>query len=678
MIDLSITNNTATNPASSESSNVAIVSSTNNPLTAVSVTNNDAQVDSMNVNDDHTEDSIIPPFRREYEKAMHQNLKVLYTEPFKFAYREVTVGGKAYQLDCFHYVDSTNSSQPEFNNKAKKKFEFVNRQGENATVYRWEIKMAIITQLRQHDNKYADRVFFSFARYGSTSCKKMYDCCAVMTIRCVNRIPVFLMLEVGSDGSTISEEVQSWEGYDRIKHFYVMPEVPVDYDKLSRARLKYWDMNRHLYDEARLIQIDTHRPGDMTVERATTQQMESSWKMWTIKHGPRDIFAEAKVPVVERSTPREVQMRENKELKVAKTELTSKSKTILDLEKLVTKLQTQLKEGKTAPPAASNKRNFQALQDVGEAPAASKKRVTASSSSSVGCDISPTVLQMLPASSSYSHESRFSNQSPATFIMQQHASPIVMEMRQELNKSEIEVSIQQKKIQTLELQMVAAQKQAALNNLNNEQTLAKARHNLELSGIHLDQREMQQAARSRQNYINDEDRAFQKEAIRRQWSVEDRAVTANKLLDFASKAHELPMLQTLLASQSTNTTLATMHPVMRPQVNTSYFASSPAHHAVGSSSMPTPVTPARNLMTAQQYSSLFQQPPMTPAAAALAATASAAAQSVGYPVLVNDEQVTVDEGGEDFSQYEAADLAARLQQIQSQLAEEYAKQQGYN
>jgi hypothetical protein len=88
-------------------------------------------------------------------------------------------------------------------------------------------------------------------------------------------------------------------------------------------------------------------------------------------------------------------------------------------------MQTQLKEGKTAPPAASNKRNFQALQDVGEAPAASKKRVTTSSSSSVGCDISPTVLQMLPASSSYSHESRFSNQSPATFIMQQQASPIV-------------------------------------------------------------------------------------------------------------------------------------------------------------------------------------------------------------------------------------------------------------
>ena len=59
-----------------------------------------------------------------------------------------------------------------------------------------------------------------------------------------------------------------------------------------------------------------------------------------------------------------------------------------------------------------------------------------------------------------------------------------------------------------------------------------------------------------------------------------------------------------------------------------------------------------------------------------AAAAPAPAQSVGYPVLVDDEQVTVDEGGEDFSQYKAADLTARLQQIQSPLAEEYAKQ-GY-
>jgi hypothetical protein len=284
---------------------------------------------------------------------------------------------------------------------------------------------------------------------------------------------------------------------------------------------------------------------------------------------------------------------------------------------------------------------------------------------------------MGPATTYYPNEMRYSNQSPATFIMRQQASPIVIEMGQELNKSELEVSIQQRKIQALELQMVAAQKQATLNNFNNEQTLAKARHNLVLSGIHLDQREMQQAARSRQNYINDEDRAFQKEAIRRQWGVKDRAVTANKLLDFASKANELPMLQTLLASQSANTTLAMTHPVMRPQVNTSYFASTSAHHHAVGGSMPAPVTPT-SLMTAQQYSSLFQQPPMTPAAAAPAAPAVVASRAIaqlgGYPVLFNDEQVTLDEGGEDFSQYEPADLAARLQQIQSQLAEEYAKQ----
>jgi hypothetical protein len=86
------------------------------------------------------------------------------------------------------------------------------------------------------EKKFEDRVFFAFARYGSSVLAgKMYDCCAVMIIRCTNRTPVFLMMEVGS----VLDEVQSWEGYDKIKHFFVMPEIPIDNDKLARARLKY-------------------------------------------------------------------------------------------------------------------------------------------------------------------------------------------------------------------------------------------------------------------------------------------------------------------------------------------------------------------------------------------------------------------------------------------------------
>jgi hypothetical protein len=550
-----------------ESSNTIIdlASPTITPATGtVNNTVTDSVVDLVdNVDQDDEKDISFPLSRREYEKGMHQLLKVLYTEPFKIPYREVNIGGKTYQLDCFHYVDSTNSSQPEFNNKRLKKYEFVNRLGENATVYRWEIKMAIITSLRMSGTKYVDRVFFAFARYGSTSCDKKYDCCAVMIVRCVNRIPVFLMIEVDSStsGSTISDEVQSWEGYDRIKHFYVMPEVHVDYDKLSRARLKFWDMSRHLYDESRLIQIDTHRPGDMTVDRATTQQVETSWKMWAIKHGPRDILADVKIPVAERPPSRAVQIKEKAELKEAKSTITVKNVKISDLEKQVSKLQAQLKAVKAPPAAASsNKRDFQVAHDTEETHAPAKKRavVTTSSSSNNSYTMSSPVVQPMMRITSASTASI----SP---VVMHQASPVVVEMTQELHKTELEYSIQQKKIEVLQLQLIAAQKQAAINQLRNDQTISKARHDLVLTGIHNDQREQQQAARSRQNYINDEDRAFQKESIRRQWQVEDRQVATSKLLDMATKANELPMLQTLLSSQSSNTALVAVHPIIRSQ-----------------------------------------------------------------------------------------------------------------
>ena len=573
-----------------ESSNtiLALASPTTPATGTVNNTVTDTVIDLVdNVDQDDEKDISFPLSRREYEKGMHQLLKVLYTEPFKIPYREVNIGGRTYQLDCFHYVDSTNSSQPEFNNKRGKKYEFVNRLGENATVYRWEIKMAIITSLRMSGTKYVDRVFFAFARYGSTSCDKKYDCCAVMIVRCVNRIPVFLMIEVDSStsGSTISDEVQSWEGYDRIKHFYVMPEVQVDCDKLSRARLKFWDMSRHLYDESRLIQIDTHRPGDMTVDRATTQQVETSWKMWAIKHGPRDILADVKIPVAERPPSRAVQIKEKAELKEAKSTISVKNVKITDLEKQVAKLQAQLKAVKAPPAATSNKRDFQQVaQDTEETHAPVRKRavVTTSSSSNNGFTMSSPVVQPMMRITSASTASI----SP---VVMHQASPVVVEMTQELHKTELEFSIQQKKIEVLQLRLIAAQNQAAINQLRNDQTISKARHDLVLTGIHNDQKEQLQAARSRQNYINDEDRAFQKESIRRQWLVEDRQVATSKLLDMATKANELPTLQTLLSSQSSNTALVAVHPVIRSkQMNPSMIA------AVGkqSSAAPSGIKPA--------------------------------------------------------------------------------------
>ena len=519
----------------------ASISSTADLPTQPTSTTNAAE-DPVDLTDDLSDKSAaLPSKRKEYEKMMHEYLRVLYTEPFKYPYREVTVGGRKYQLDCFHYADSANSSQPEFKNKRGKKYEFVNKQGENIVIYRWEIKMALVTALQGATRSLVERVFFAFARYGSSSTDKKYDCCAVLIVRCVNRTPVFLMMEVSADPS-IEHELQPWEGYDKIKHFYVMPEVPVDYDKLSRARLRYWDMNRHEYKEDRLIQIDTHRPGDITVDRATSHQVASSWSTWTIKHGPRDIFAELpKLSAEEKAQAKGVIKKEQAELTAAKTTISAKDSKINDLKKKLLQLEGQLK-AKPVPP--SLKRDIQTVQEDEK----SRKRIV------------PPALPAIPVPTSNS-SSRYSAEKVAA---NGGGSSEFSKM------TDIEVSIHQKKLQLLELQLQSAQKQAALDRIQSEQAVLQARSNLELSGIHNDARELQHAARVRQAYLHDrdhsedvarlnEDRAFQKESLRRQWGLEDRHVTHQAtrdhnrdIADMASRTNQLPLLQSLLAAQTSS------------------------------------------------------------------------------------------------------------------------------
>jgi hypothetical protein len=491
------------------------------------------------------------------------------------------------------------------------------------------------------EKKMEDRVFFAFARYGSSvSGGKMYDCCAVMIIRCTNRTPVFLMMEVGS----VSEEVQSWEGYEKIKHFFVMPEVPIDYDKLARARLKYWDMNKHIYEESRLIQIDTHRPGDLTVERASTVQLENSWKMWTIKHGPRDILATAILP----EAPRVSQMKENAQLRDAQTAITTKNAKINDLEKKLALLQTQLKAKATAPPSTSNKRDLQAVQEEEMISPTFKKRVVMTETSRK--DNSGGFLPVQYTTRPTAH----------------HANSALVEMSQELKKTELEKSISQNRIRILELQLLAAQKQTALLDAKNEQTVAKARHNLELNGIHIDQREMQQAARNRMNAIHDEDRTWQKESARRQWLVEDRQVSASRILDLA---HELPTLQTLLSAQHGNTALAAMHPFMRPLPNSVAVMQSTQQQFVQQQQGSMPYSPPPQPASAVAASAV--------AAAAVAAAAEAAgattSSSSTTPMQWTPTAIPVSNGQTTLEEQEEAELSAKVLDLERQLAEEYAR-----
>jgi len=534
---------TAGDNASSVTAVEISTSSTANIVTQ-SMLANSVIDDTVDLTDDSNDKSALPSKRRQYEKMMHEYLKVLYTEPFKYPYREVTVGGRKYQLDCFHYADSANSCQPEYKNKRGKKYEFVNKQGENIVIYRWEIKMALVAALQGATKAFVERVFFAFARYGSSSTDKKYDCCAVLIVRCVNRSPVFLMMEVSADPS-VEHELQPWEGYDKIKHFYVMPEVPVDYEKLSRARLRYWDMNRHEYNEERLIQIDTHRPGDLTVVRATSQQVASSLSTWTIRHGPRDILAEAKLSGEEKAPTRAVLNKEKAELSAAKTTISAQDSKISDLKKKLLQLEGQIK-------SKSLKRDNQSVYED-EKP----RKLSILAAIPAIPAIPPAIRSStLKSSSSYLTEKVAANGGGSNSYLGK--------------MTEVEVSIHQKKLQLLELQLQSAQKQSALNRIQSEQTISQARANLELSGIHNDARELQHAARVRQSYLHDrdhaedvarlnEDRAFHKETLRRQWGLEDRHVTHQAtrdhnrdIADMASRTNQLPLLQTLLAAQTSS------------------------------------------------------------------------------------------------------------------------------
>jgi hypothetical protein len=167
--------------------------------------------------------------------------------------------------------------------------------------------------------------------------------------------------------------------------------------------------------------------------------------MWTIKHGPRDILATAILP----EAPRVSQMKENAQLRDAQTAITTKNAKINDLEKKLALLQTQLKAKATAPPSTSNKRNLQAVQEEEIISPTFKTRVVMTETSRK--DNSGGFLPVHASNVEYT-----------TRQTAHHANSALVEMSQELKKTELEKSISQNRIRILELQLLAAQKQTAL------------------------------------------------------------------------------------------------------------------------------------------------------------------------------------------------------------------------
>ena len=389
-----------------------------------------------------------------------------------------------------------------------------------------------------------------------------------MIVRCVNRTPVFLMVEVSTD--PLSEnDIQKWEGYEQIKNFYCMPEKPIDFSKLSRARLRYWDMNRHIYDDSRLIQIDTHRPSDMGVERATPMQVEQSFKHWTIKHGPREVLLSPSSVI-----GKETKCEERQSFLKDKAEGLAKAKKIAELEALVEKL-SKTKEQKTKV-VSSKQVSAKQSSIVVQAPvvdnmSSGRKRPLLADYGSPAFSTAS-----LPAAGStptyYSYPPHVAGNPlpppPVHAVIQDNApSALQIQWAEELKAKTFEVTMKEKRVQSLQLDIVAAQKELALRALQQEKVKAQAQADLEVQTINANKQEVAHHARKRQQYLHDqdnalqnqhlsEDRLFMKETIRRQWQFEDREIenqarrNQNRdAMEMATRANEPTVLQSLLFAQ---------------------------------------------------------------------------------------------------------------------------------
>lgn len=190
------------------------------------------------------------------DKAAIEFLEPLYTQPFKYKYRSIMVGGRITKMNSFHY-DARNSSAP--SNKFKK--EYID-DTELVVLYRYALKAAIATKLQNPITKTLEQ------RLLLAMCEMSYDgneyiCLAILTTMCVTGRNDFLVLE---KGKSIPE---LWMGTDRIKLFTFHPEKPVNHDILFAQRFRHFDRLRWFYMKDRCIPIDTQELGDVSKERET-------------------------------------------------------------------------------------------------------------------------------------------------------------------------------------------------------------------------------------------------------------------------------------------------------------------------------------------------------------------------------------------------------------------------
>ena len=293
--------------------------------------------------DDEIDVTELPPAERlKNEKSWFDDLKKLYTNPFKRPYVKVDIGGRGVMLNSFYYEEAENDFT--FGKKSRR-FEYVDIV-DDTMLYRWEIKGCVARSLK-FGKKYLDRVYFALCRYQPVdkSSTRMYDCLAIEITRCKDRDPLFLMKEVGGGNAS---KIECWTGWNLIKYFYAIPEVSIPVETLLKERHQYWKSMNYLYRPDQRYLLDTKSPGNRTQLDVSSEQMQRAEKYWSIKAGSK--------PVEDASIPKRIQDKKSategpdlpklteKERKKYQGDLTKANETIQALQRQLEKLKQQQKE----------------------------------------------------------------------------------------------------------------------------------------------------------------------------------------------------------------------------------------------------------------------------------------------------------------------------------------------
>jgi hypothetical protein len=187
-------------------------------------------------------------------------LDPLYSIPFKYPHLKMSIGGRIVYLNCYHY-HSSNESAP--NNKHNK--EYIDN-SEEVEIYRWSLKGALVTKVQSGKSKKQEPIIiFAMCAMSSLVVSEKYICLSILTVNCSSNRTDFLVIK--NNSSISNNNIEYWEGMDKIKSFICHPEIKINHAQLFKARFEYFDKNRWLYDHSRSIPIDTHYPGDMSNNR---------------------------------------------------------------------------------------------------------------------------------------------------------------------------------------------------------------------------------------------------------------------------------------------------------------------------------------------------------------------------------------------------------------------------